>query len=51
MDCSWDCPFFAMCQLHETDADWEEYRDAMFHRIDPYSDHRLAIKSAGDDIR
>jgi Zierdtviridae exonuclease len=50
-DCSWDCDFFAMCQLHETDADWKEYRDAMFHQIDPYSDHRLALKSAGDEIR
>jgi PD-(D/E)XK nuclease superfamily len=50
MDCSWDCAFYAMCQLHETDADWQEYRDAMFHKRDPYQDHRLAIKSAGDDI-
>jgi hypothetical protein len=51
MDCSWDCPFFAMCQLHESDDDWREYRDAMYTQRDPYADHRLAIKSAGDDIR
>ena len=51
MDCPWDCAFFAMCQLHESDADWKEYRDAMFHKRDPYTDHRLALKSAGDDIR
>jgi hypothetical protein len=50
MDCSWDCDFFAMCQLHESDADWREYRDAMYHQIDPYSDHRTALKSAGNEI-
>lgn len=42
------CPFFSMCQLHEAGEDWTEYRDAMYTRRDPYSDHRLAIKSAGD---
>jgi hypothetical protein len=44
--CSWDCSFFRMCQLHESQDDWEEYRDAMFHNRDPYEDHRLEIKSA-----
>jgi hypothetical protein len=44
-DCVW-CPFFQMCQLHESDADWKEFRDAMFTRRDPYADHRLALKSA-----
>jgi hypothetical protein len=51
MDCSWDCPFFQMCQLHESDDDWREFRDAMFHQRDPYTDHRAIIKSAGDDVR
>ena len=46
MDCSWSCPFFQMCQLHEQGEDWEMFRDAMFHRRDPYADHRLALKSA-----
>lgn len=46
MTCSWDCPFFAMCQLHEQGEDWTQYRDAMYHRRDPYGDHRLALKSA-----
>jgi hypothetical protein len=48
-DCTF-CPFFQMCQLHESDADWMEFRDAMFDRRDPYSDHRLAIKSAGSEV-
>lgn len=26
-DCSWDCDFYRMCQLHEAGEDWEEYRD------------------------
>src|SRR5262252_281897 len=46
-DCSWDCAFFQMCQLHESMDDWELFRDAMFHKRDPYADHRLAMKDAG----
>ncbi len=49
MDCAWDCSFFQMCQLHESGEDWQEFRDAMFHRRDVYKDHRLAIKSAGNE--
>jgi hypothetical protein len=45
-DCSWDCPFFAMCQLHESGDDWIEFRDAMYDVRDPYADHRSALKSA-----
>ncbi len=45
-DCPY-CPFFSMCQLHETDADWQEFMEAMYIRRDPYQDHRMAIKSAG----
>lgn len=45
------CPFFQMCQLHETDADWMEFVDAMYIRRDPYSDHRMALKSAGIDSK
>jgi hypothetical protein len=45
-DCQWDCEFFQMCQLHEAGEDWTEFRDAMFHKRDPYSDHRVAMKSA-----
>lgn len=39
-DCSWDCVFFEMCQLHEADAGWEDFRDMMFKQMDPYADHR-----------
>ena len=45
-DCSWDCKFFELCQLHEAGDDWREYRDAAFVRRDPYADHR---KSADAD--
>jgi hypothetical protein len=41
-DCSWDCDFFAMCELHESTPDWTEYRDAMYVVKDPYADHRKA---------
>jgi len=45
-DCAWDCPFFQMCQLHESGDDWKDFRDAMYVKRDPYTDHRLALKSA-----
>jgi hypothetical protein len=43
--CQWDCSFFDMCQLHEAGNNWEDYRDAMFVKRDPYADHR---KSAAE---
>lgn len=43
-DCSWDCSFFEMCELHEQGADWKEYRDMVYTKQDPYADHR---ESAG----
>lgn len=45
-DCSWQCEFYRMCQLHEAGQDWEEYRDEMFKHRDPYGDHRQNRKSA-----
>lgn len=47
IDCPWDCAFFDMCQLHEQGSDWQEYRDAMYRREDPYADHRYNRKSTG----
>lgn len=39
-DCSHDCPFFQMCELHEAGDDWQAFRDSTFTRVDPYADHR-----------
>jgi hypothetical protein len=44
-NCSWDCQFFQMCELHEQSPDWEEYRDSVMRKRDPYADHR---KSAAE---
>jgi hypothetical protein len=44
-DCHRDSSFFNMCQLHEQDADWEEFRDAVFLKRDPYDRYRM-LKSA-----
>ena len=38
-DCRWDCQFKDMCELHENGADWEAFRDAMFHTWAPYEAH------------
>lgn len=43
-DCSWDCEFFRMCQLHEAGEDWEGYRDVTFRTWNPYEEH--TVKSA-----
>lgn len=39
-DCSFDCAFFEMCELHEARVDWEDFRDQVFVVGDPYADHR-----------
>lgn len=43
-NCQWDCSFYHMCLLHEADADWEEYRGAMYRVQDPYADHRKSTE-------
>jgi hypothetical protein len=44
-DCSWDCPFYNMCLLHEQQQDWEQFRDAVYLKRDPYDRYRM-LKSA-----
>lgn len=46
-DCSWDCPFYTMCELHDSGADWEEFRDGIFWSRDPYDRYR---KSASEGL-
>jgi hypothetical protein len=47
MDCSWDCQFFDMCIMHETGADWEDYRDEAYEQWDPYdTEHQDAVYGA-----
>lgn len=38
-DCSWECEFRDLCELHEMGADWREYRDIELTTWDPYNDH------------
>jgi len=48
-DCSWDCPFHQMCQLHEqgADADVDDFKEAMFRIGDPYMNEEFEnIKTA-----
>lgn len=40
MDCSWDCNFFKLCQLHSAGEDWEDYKSMAFTTTeDRYADH------------
>ncbi len=46
MDCSWDCNFFKLCQLHSAGEDWEEYKDLAFTtKEDRYADHNNQKKA------
>jgi hypothetical protein len=42
-DCAWDCGHFLMCELHERQSDYEEYKSMAYHVEDPYADHREAV--------
>lgn len=44
-NCSWDCDFFNLCELHESTPDWEEFARRAMSKRDPYADHR---KSAAE---
>ncbi len=39
-NCSWDCQFKELCEMHEASPDWTEFRDSMFHSRDPYAQYR-----------
>lgn len=46
MDCSWDCNFFKLCQLHSSGDDWEEYKEMAFHtNEDRYAAHNNRKKA------
>jgi hypothetical protein len=47
-DCSWDCDFFTMCQVHEQgDSETtESFKRNMYRKWDPYKDHNDERKSA-----
>lgn len=39
-DCSWDCEFYDVCEIHEMGGDWEGVLDLEFVAWDPYADYR-----------
>lgn len=39
-DCSWDCDFYQLCQMHEAGGDWEDYKKMAYHVEDLFEDHR-----------
>ncbi len=38
-DCTW-CDFFQLCRIDESGGDTDMFKSRMFHRRDPYADHR-----------
>lgn len=49
-DCSWDCAFRDMCELHETRSDWRSFRNQMYEASDGYLEYAqdLGMKSPMD---
>lgn len=51
-DCSWDCSFFTLCQVHESGGNHEEVKRAMFRKEDPYGEYAenaVSPKRLGED--
>jgi hypothetical protein len=38
-DCSWQCQFFDMCELHEAGGDWQGYKQVAMTGWEPYEVH------------
>jgi hypothetical protein len=38
-DCTWDCPFFGLCQVDESGGNTEETKKALFRKEDPYTEY------------
>lgn len=45
-DCSWQCPFFTMCELHDAQGDVTEFAKQVFVKRDMHEVHRLDRKVA-----
>lgn len=43
-DCSWKCPFYSACEVHEMGGDWEGILELDFKEWEPYSDHELDLE-------
>jgi hypothetical protein len=41
--CSW-CEFFDMCEVHESQGDWESIVSVTMGKWDPYEDHQVEVK-------
>ncbi|AVD99692.1 exonuclease [Mycobacterium phage Cuke] len=44
-DCTWDCSFFALCQVHESGGDVEETKKMLYRKEDPYQEYKDHSKS------
>jgi hypothetical protein len=43
-DCFTQCPVAELCEMHEQGYDWKELAETAFVQLDPYRDHREAMK-------
>jgi hypothetical protein len=44
--CSWQCPFFTMCELHQARGDIEEFKKAVYIKRDAHEVYKLDRKVA-----
>jgi len=47
-DCTWDCDFRNLCELHESGGDTESFISDIYVRDDPYAAHRLQERVSED---
>jgi hypothetical protein len=50
-NCSWDCPFYDMCELHETGSDWRGFKEQMYiSETDNYAEYRADTKEIREEV-
>lgn len=43
-DCSWDCDFKNLCEVHERGGDWQDFKRIAYRVEDPYAAHRDSVE-------
>jgi hypothetical protein len=49
-DCPWQCDYFDMCELDETNGDVEDLKKMMYAVRDPYADHREGAENSKTSV-
>jgi Zierdtviridae exonuclease len=50
-ECRWDCNFFNLCQVHESEGDVDEVKKMLFRREDPYAEYQAEIDEKSKETK